>query len=178
MRACPSHRTYGLDCDRYDDLLESANHRCQLCGDDYALVIDHDHGVGAWAVRGILCATCNSFLHYKTGAKVRRYLANPWHAANPDHPVVPTPRATTELAISLYATLDELTHAFGAATREGQRRIRAEAEQIGIALLREKEGATTIVARAPFSDAHFRKVARQAGVAPARNGTRINYRAR
>ncbi|MBM0277240.1 endonuclease domain-containing protein, partial [Micromonospora tarensis] len=53
-------RKYGLTQQQYDDLMKAAGHRCQLCGADRDLVIDHCHT--SKDVRGVLCRTCNTGL--------------------------------------------------------------------------------------------------------------------
>jgi hypothetical protein len=85
-----AHQTYALTCPEFDELCDWAGHSCQLCGSDGGprrrLVIDHDHGRGDWAVRGILCSECNTKLgRLENNMKVtvdveaaRSYLANPW----------------------------------------------------------------------------------------------------
>ena len=60
------HR-YGLNSQKYDDLLVSQNHLCAICGRDsrdmtYYLHVDHDHTTNR--VRGLLCAPCNVYLGY------------------------------------------------------------------------------------------------------------------
>jgi hypothetical protein len=176
MRACSSHVRYGLDCEAYDGLLAIAKHRCQLCGDDYALVIDHDHGVGDWAVRGVLCSDCNTSLHRMTGRKVDRYLANPWHTSHPHHPVKPTQRLPGDAAVASYAELDRLAEEFANASKQERAKIRAAAEPVALALLRDQEMPTRVAARSPFSAGHLRIIARRAGIGPARPGVKQGYR--
>ena len=48
-------RKYGLDNEQLDALL--AIKKCEVCGSDEKLVIDHSHSTGA--VRGMLCDACN-----------------------------------------------------------------------------------------------------------------------
>lgn len=83
-RQC-SHRRYFLDCADYDALVEHAADCCQICGragketGHGYLVIDHDATLGNWAVRGLLCSSCNLQIEHgrvDSGA----YLASPWHA--------------------------------------------------------------------------------------------------
>ncbi|MFF0409112.1 endonuclease domain-containing protein [Kitasatospora sp. NPDC004745] len=80
------HTGYSLSCAEYDDLLRLARGCCKICREPTAtLSIDHDHGLGAWAVRGLLCQRCNQ--HMKLAehgqrpmtAAMRRYVANAWH---------------------------------------------------------------------------------------------------
>lgn len=57
------HRNYNLTCEQFEDLLCAAGGKCQRCRRPYEdLVIDHDHRVGQWGVRGLLCHWCNSWL--------------------------------------------------------------------------------------------------------------------
>ena len=56
---------YGITIEIYNQLLKSQNHRCAICGNkrkkgQRAFAVDHDHKTGA--VRGILCAPCNTLL--------------------------------------------------------------------------------------------------------------------
>ena len=80
------HSSYRLTCAEYDDLLRLAKGCCKICKEPTeTFYIDHDHALGEWAVRGLLCNGCNLRLakaeagkHRKTPA-VSRYLANAWH---------------------------------------------------------------------------------------------------
>ncbi|MFJ9012366.1 endonuclease domain-containing protein [Streptomyces canus] len=80
------HTSYRLTCAEYDDLLRLAQGCCKICKEPTeTFYIDHDHALGDWAVRGLLCNGCNLRLakvesgkHEKTAA-VARYLANAWH---------------------------------------------------------------------------------------------------
>lgn len=53
------------------------------------LNIDHDHALGWWAVRGLVCDRCNQVVRrveareYPDWLPVKRYLDNPWHATQP-----------------------------------------------------------------------------------------------
>lgn len=82
------HKRYRMLCDEFDLLILRSGGRCEICdipGEDSPygrLFIDHDAWLGWWAVRGLLCGTCNS----KTGRgwrapAVDRYLAQPWRTA-------------------------------------------------------------------------------------------------
>ena len=58
---------FGLTLDDYNQMLESQNYRCAICGDEgnqenrfRKLSIDHDHKNGK--VRGLLCSHCNFML--------------------------------------------------------------------------------------------------------------------
>jgi hypothetical protein len=80
------HSGYSLTCAEYDDLRRLAGGCCKICREPTsALSIDHDHAIGRWAVRGLLCQKCNQHLKLvelgrksKTAA-MSRYLANAWH---------------------------------------------------------------------------------------------------
>lgn len=67
-RACTSARshsamvekTYGIDAERYAELVKLQDGRCAICGNrpkSKRLAVDHDHKTGA--VRGLACAKCN-----------------------------------------------------------------------------------------------------------------------
>lgn len=82
------HVGYSLTCTEYDTLLTRAQGRCELCGElPSRLQIDHDHRLGTWAVRGLLCQACNNRLgHIDSGrwladSPVRAYLKSAWHLA-------------------------------------------------------------------------------------------------
>jgi hypothetical protein len=84
--ACGTHPRYALSCAEYDDLLRLAKGRCKICKEPTeTFYIDHDHKLGEWAVRGLLCNGCNLRLakaeagRHKTTAAASRYLANAWH---------------------------------------------------------------------------------------------------
>ena len=57
-------RVYGLSLQSHAGLFLVQEGRCAICKDEAKtaedLVVDHDHGTGA--VRGLLCANCNSAL--------------------------------------------------------------------------------------------------------------------
>jgi hypothetical protein len=79
------HRIYQLDCEAYDRLVEHAGNRCQICqaAPDQTkhgfLMVDHDASVGQWAVRGLLCSTCNTGIPAGSSpAWAADYLASPW----------------------------------------------------------------------------------------------------
>lgn len=85
-RPC-SHARYRLRCDDFDELLQHAKHRCQVChraasetGHGY-LVVDHDYRVGDWAVRGLLCSSCNGSVDYpdRRTPAINAYLQHPWY---------------------------------------------------------------------------------------------------
>ncbi|MFB7732794.1 endonuclease domain-containing protein [Streptomyces sp. NPDC056112] len=80
------HVGYSLSCAEYDDLLRLARGCCKICKTPTAkLYIDHDHAIGNWAVRGLICHDCNQDLkaveagRRKKSPAVSRYLANAWH---------------------------------------------------------------------------------------------------
>lgn len=169
-----AHSNYGLTCNQYNSMIDECNATCPICGrssPEVALVIDHDHAVGAWAVRGILCAHCNAWLESPITAGPARdaYLARPWYARNPGHPVIPTPKQPTTAAQCLYRELDDLAAELSntAGRKHPGNPVWVRAGDVGVALLREGEKPTRIVARAPFSMPHLRKLARAHGIGPA-----------
>lgn len=92
--SCGTHPRYALSCAEYDDLLRLARGRCKICKEPAdPLFIDHDHTLGDWAVRGLICHGCNLRLakvesgRHKTTAAVSRYLANAWHKRQPSSAV-------------------------------------------------------------------------------------------
>lgn len=87
-RSC-AHKQYAMSCDEYDAMRTAANGDCQMCGKPTEmLVIDHDHALGAWAVRGLVCTSCNVTLgrieggHCGMRPTAHRYLNASWHQAN------------------------------------------------------------------------------------------------
>ena len=95
---CNTHRTHMLGCEQYEQLLARSGQRCEICrtpGKDCPrgkLAIDHfGHD---WAVRGLLCNTCNTSL----SAEVARacppwaagYLSNSWWIKECERLGVPT----------------------------------------------------------------------------------------
>ena len=85
------HIGYSLNCAEYDDLLAIARGCCMLCKRPAApLCLDHDHKLGWWAVRGIVCRSCNQRLRrVESGERaatdaIARYLADPWHLHQPN----------------------------------------------------------------------------------------------
>lgn len=83
---CLTHVNYWLNCEEYDDLRRTKPGNCHMCHTPASILnIDHDHGVGIWAVRGLICDSCNQRLrHIERGARAmaddaRRYLADAWH---------------------------------------------------------------------------------------------------
>ncbi|MEV6949934.1 endonuclease domain-containing protein [Streptomyces sp. NPDC051172] len=91
--SCYSHAKYALTCGEYEVLLLHADGHCTLCTKQpragRPLNIDHDHALGQWAVRGLVCDRCNQILRrveageYPGWLAVRLYLDNPWHATQP-----------------------------------------------------------------------------------------------
>jgi hypothetical protein len=80
------HVGYSLSCAEYDDLIRLAKGSCKICKTPTdSLSIDHDHGLGTWAVRGLLCQRCNQHMKLaerglrRMTAPMARYLANAWH---------------------------------------------------------------------------------------------------
>lgn len=63
-----THRKYLLTCSQYETLLSRSAGKCEICGfpaeenPGGKLYIDHDHALGIWAVRGLLCQLCNTAL--------------------------------------------------------------------------------------------------------------------
>jgi hypothetical protein len=75
---------YGLSQQQVDEMLSSQGGTCAICGTNepgkIGWCVDHDHGSGA--VRGVLCASCNSGLGYFTDdtgklENAKLYLARP-----------------------------------------------------------------------------------------------------
>jgi hypothetical protein len=95
------HRRYLLTCDDYENLRQRACGRCEICGvpveetSHRMLYIDHDCRRGHWAVRGMLCTSCNTILGDGTGVlrtrQVIRYLASSWVDERFGDAVVPKP---------------------------------------------------------------------------------------
>lgn len=124
-----NHTLYSLTCESYDRLWRRANGCCELCGRRLiveSMAIDHDHTLGRWAVRGLLCITCNAHrLRYMESgavplsARAMHYLANAWHLKHPPAPrgsrlqamasdhAVKLPNELTELATSVAARRGE-----------------------------------------------------------------------
>lgn len=83
------HRAKGMTCEQFDDLYAAVAGRCEICGargeetPNGMLFLDHDYSRGYWAVRGLLCNSCNTLLGRRKGAFSRgseAYLAaRPWH---------------------------------------------------------------------------------------------------
>lgn len=81
-----NHCLYGMDCLQFEALLAACDQSCQSCGIASGsagcrkLVIDHNHQVGDWAVRGMLCSRCNTGIRYDqtTPEWALPYLDDPW----------------------------------------------------------------------------------------------------
>lgn len=92
-RTCHHKTVFRLTCDQYIKQVELTENCCELCGiradwrPEKMLHIDHDGGVGQWAVRGLLCAYCNAMLGLRKqcdipgvpNETVRDYLTHPWY---------------------------------------------------------------------------------------------------
>lgn len=81
---CDTHRKYKLSCDQYERLLARSGQRCEICrgsaiGTSFRKLFI-DHSGPAWAVRGLLCNTCNTRLRdgrdWTPGGA--EYLAKTW----------------------------------------------------------------------------------------------------
>ena len=63
-RAAKSHKfrqlrhRYGLSREAYENLMRESGGKCQLCGGEQRLCVDHCHNSSV--VRGILCLRCNT----------------------------------------------------------------------------------------------------------------------
>lgn len=86
--SCLRHKRYRLNCAEFLVLLADCGERCAICNITGAearppyLVIDHDHHVGDWAIRGMICSGCNRRIRDKgtpPPAEAAHYLANPWY---------------------------------------------------------------------------------------------------
>lgn len=86
-----AHRRYKLTCDDYDDLAKKTDGRCGVCGAEPArLIVDHDHNIGRWAVRGLICRRCNALLRDVDSGRV-----------------APTPDVVTYLKAAWFLTREE-----------------------------------------------------------------------
>lgn len=82
------HEWYGLTCEQYEKLLLERGQYCWICGcpgekstSAGKLYIDHDHHVGRWAVRGLLCHRHNVVLRRDRDAPgwAQPYLSSLWY---------------------------------------------------------------------------------------------------
>lgn len=93
--SCGSHTYYRLTCDEFDQLFARAGGRCEICripvGETATgkIFIDHDHKLGNWAVRGLLCPICNQRLRdwmaplgFRERPEAQKYLKNPFRGAD------------------------------------------------------------------------------------------------
>lgn len=89
-KTCTRHRLYALSCEQFEALLARAAGHCEICGAEgeperpgCCLYIDHEHNVGMWAVRGLLCYVCNCSLQARRRIpptpEIKRYVANVWY---------------------------------------------------------------------------------------------------
>jgi len=93
------HKVYRLDCVEFDALIQRARDRCEICGTtgpatkSGKLYIDHDPYLGNWAVRGLLCNSCNNRLEVNNvfRPEAALYLARAWRTES-DQPRFPAPR--------------------------------------------------------------------------------------
>lgn len=83
---CSTHVGYRLTCAEFDSLRAINSGRCHWCGKEaWRLEIDHDHSLGSWAVRGLLCRGCNRRIQlvecgtYELTDSANRYLTGAWH---------------------------------------------------------------------------------------------------
>jgi len=82
-----AHRNYLMSCEDFDTLVAHYEDRCGICrraGHETThgfLCIDHNPFVGRWAVRGLLCGTCNARLSidHAWRPEAVAYLADPWY---------------------------------------------------------------------------------------------------
>jgi hypothetical protein len=81
---CTRHRHYRLSCAQFDSLLAESTGRCQICHrqprETSHGILCIDHWGPLWAVRGLLCGTCNATLGVlrDNWVMAREYLARPW----------------------------------------------------------------------------------------------------
>lgn len=80
------HKAYALTCKQYEALIARCGNRCEICrqpGGDTPrtkLHIDHDCRLGMWAVRGLLCAYCNSHPYVpEVAGRLPAYVARSWY---------------------------------------------------------------------------------------------------
>ena len=153
-----AHKLYQLSCDDYDRLMEHAGGACQICGFRGFLVVDHDAGVGDWAVRGLLCGRCNRGIPFGSApAWATEYLADPWWRRDRIDEARAQRRIDVDAAELLLPAVAAAAEAYTAA--------RAALEGAILAALRAPGAAPTKVAKAsPWTAATVRKLARKAGI--------------
>lgn len=85
-----THLGYSLTCAEYDELRALAAGQCMRCAvRTDALQIDHDHALGQWAVRGLVCHPCNHDVKFidagrrQAAPRDLEYFANAWHTKRP-----------------------------------------------------------------------------------------------
>lgn len=74
---------YGLTLEQVEFLKSYKDNRCWICNEITNLFVDHNHSSGR--IRGMLCASCNTFLgriekHPKLLENMKGYLDQPCHA--------------------------------------------------------------------------------------------------
>lgn len=87
QRQTCGHKIYHLTCEEFGAIERDAQEGCAICGGVAAagLELDHDHAVGARAIRGMVCPPCNGLLRSvdagraDPGQRVAAYLAAPWY---------------------------------------------------------------------------------------------------
>lgn len=82
----------GLSLSDVAAMSEKQGRKCAICGDETALVVDHDHNDSEGAIRGLLCNPCNRGLGFFRDSPDRlraaiAYLANPPGEAQPRKPI-------------------------------------------------------------------------------------------
>lgn len=82
--SCAVHRLYKLGCDQYERLIARSGQLCEICRTS-ALATKRrklfiDHAGPQWAVRGLLCNKCNTYLEDGSSNPpwAGDYLANSW----------------------------------------------------------------------------------------------------
>jgi hypothetical protein len=87
-RSCRSTYRNGIARGKFRDVisdealleLKATTHECVICGDESALVVDHDHVTGQ--VRGMLCGHCNRGLgHFRDDPTLLEFAAQYLYAS-------------------------------------------------------------------------------------------------
>lgn len=120
----PRHFLYQLTCEEFALLVERSQGGCDRCGAlTPRLVIDHDHTIGMWAVRGLVCHGCNSTVSaIERGERdlddaTRAYRDDPFHRLIPaesaglrpvQHPGALRPRPSHDQRITARTARDSL----------------------------------------------------------------------